>query len=84
MEPTTTAVAAATVSPVGLFVGGIALGAGVYTGYRLAIAVEDHGLALAQKATSRVKGMFKKKDQAESDSEDARAARAARAFEAAH
>jgi predicted negative regulator of RcsB-dependent stress response len=81
MEPTTTSAAAVTVSPVSVFVGGVALGAGVYTGWRLAQTIEDKGADLANAAYQKTRGLFKKKDTV-NDSEQARAARAARAFDA--
>lgn len=71
MEPTTTAVAAATVSPAGLFLGGLALGAGVHIGYRLAVAAEGHAMVLAQKVKARLN-----KDESDWHAEQAAAAAA--------
>jgi hypothetical protein len=82
MEPTTTTAAVTTVSPVSVFIGGVALGAGVYTGYRLVQAVEKPAISLAEKAYAKTKSLISKKDPVGLP-DQARAARAAQAFEAA-
>ena len=81
MEPTTTAAAVTTVSPVSIFFGAVAVGAGVYTGYRLVQGIEKPAISLAEKAYEKTKSLISKKDTVGLP-DQARAARAAQAFEA--
>ena len=44
-----------TVSPLGIFIGGAALGAGAYAGWRLAVEAEYQGAKLLHLAKSKLK-----------------------------